>query len=314
MEFVLILSNNDTILTIFTNFNIENGIIDVFMKPLPFKIPKASSDALIVQEDRVKVLYDQYHQHEEIQISLVVRGEGKLVVGDTLSSFQSGDVLVFGSKVPHLFKTEYKGYETFMISLFFTKASFGSYFFDLPELKKAQAFFDNADNGFSILLDSDIQKVHTVFTEIVNTRDKLKRFILFLQVIEIMSKASKKRRAQNTLQRNYKELEGKRMAMVFQKVIQGFAEDISLAEVASLANMTPNAFCRYFKKRTNKTFFTFLAEIRINNAAQLLLAYKDLTITEAAYQSGFKNLSNFNRKFKEFKSISPSQYRKEYMY
>ena len=92
--------------------------------------------------------------------------------------------------------------------------------------------------------------------------------------------------------------------------MQDFAEDVSLAEVSALANMTPNAFCRYFKQRTNKTFFRFLTEIRINNAAQLLQANKDLSIAEAAYQSGFKNLSNFNRKFKEIKSLTPSEYRK----
>lgn len=278
------------------------------MKPLPFKIPKTSSDTLIVQQDKGKVLYEYYHQHEEIQISLVVRGEGKLVVGDSLSHYQSGDLLVFGSKVPHLFKTTYTGYDTHMISLFFTQTSFGTHFFNLPELKKTQLFFDHAAYGFKVL--SEKQVLYDLFMEITNVENKLRRFTLFLSILEILNDASVERLSEDQLQRNYREVEGQRMAKIFQKVMQDFAEDVSLAEVSALANMTPNAFCRYFKQRTNKTFFRFLTEIRINNAAQLLQANKDLSIAEAAYQSGFKNLSNFNRKFKEIKSLTPSDYRK----
>ncbi|WP_342454892.1 helix-turn-helix domain-containing protein [Tenacibaculum sp. L6] len=74
--------------------------------------------------------------------------------------------------------------------------------------------------------------------------------------------------------------------------------------------MTPNAFCRYFKQRTNKTYFTFLNELRIENACKLLSSDKSMAISEIAYQCGFNNLSNFNRKFKEVKSMSPSIFRK----
>ena len=72
--------------------------------------------------------------------------------------------------------------------------------------------------------------------------------------------------------------------------------------------MTPNAFCRYFKQRTNKTYFTFLNEIRIERACKLLRD-KECLITEVAEKSGFKYISNFNRKFKEIVGKSPSDYR-----
>ncbi|RZS99723.1 AraC family transcriptional regulator [Aquimarina brevivitae] len=278
------------------------------MKPLPFKIPKTSDATLIVQEDRGAILYDHYHQHEELQISLIVQGEGKLVVRDSFSEYRPGDLLVFGSKVPHLFKSTFTGKETYMISLFFTEDSFGRAFFDLPEFSKLKSFFENTSYGFKVL--SQPKGLHQLFLTLVHSKQKLHRFILFLQVLECIIDIPVQKLSQQPLQKKYREGEGQRMAKVFQRMIEDFNEDISLSEIARMANMTPNAFCRYFKQRTNKTFFQFLTEIRITNVTRLLEKNRELSIAEAAYQSGFKNLSNFNRKFKAIKQITPSAYKK----
>ena len=87
-----------------------------------------------------------------------------------------------------------------------------------------------------------------------------------------------------------------------------FFTEINLKTIAGVSNMTPNAFCRYFKQRTNKTYFQFLIEVRIENSCRLL-KNKDLLISEISEKSGFKNISNFNRKFKSVKGITPSAYR-----
>ena len=73
--------------------------------------------------------------------------------------------------------------------------------------------------------------------------------------------------------------------------------------------MTKNAFCRYFKVRTNKTFFQFLIDIRIESASKLLLKNNELSVIEIAELCGFNNISNFNRKFKEIKLASPLKYK-----
>jgi transcriptional regulator GlxA family with amidase domain len=74
--------------------------------------------------------------------------------------------------------------------------------------------------------------------------------------------------------------------------------------------MTKNAFCKYFKKRTNKTYVTFLNEIRVEHATRLLEKHVDLPIVEIAELSGFNNLSNFNRQYKKVKGYIPSFVRK----
>jgi AraC-like DNA-binding protein len=89
-----------------------------------------------------------------------------------------------------------------------------------------------------------------------------------------------------------------------------FNTDISLETISEVANMTKNAFCKYFKKRTNKTYFRFLNELRIEHACKLLIDDNDMAIADIAYKSGFKNLSNFNRQFKFIKGINPNKFRK----
>ncbi|WP_299184316.1 AraC family transcriptional regulator [uncultured Aquimarina sp.] len=278
------------------------------MKALPFKIPKSSTDTLIIQEDKEIVLYDKFHQHEEIQISIIISGEGNLIVGDTITDYKPNDVLVFGSNVPHVLQSSESAEKSYMISLFFTKESFGKMFFDLPEFEGLNHFFRSSVYGIKVL--SQKQKLKKQFLKILKKEDRLDRFMVFLKILKLLKTVKVETISSFISKRAYTDNEGKRMATVFQVVMNEFNRDFSLKEAASLANMTPNAFCRYFKQRTNKTFFQFLIEVRIENVCRLLSKETEITISEASYNSGFKNLSNFNRKFKEIKGVTPSTYKK----
>ncbi len=278
------------------------------MKALPFKIPKSSTDTLIVQEDREVVFYDKFHQHEEIQISIIISGEGSLIVGDTITDYKANDILIFGSNVPHVLKSASSSVKSYMVSLFFTKESFGNIFFKLPEFNDLSGFFRNSVYGIKVL--SKKEKLKKQFLKIVEKKEKLDRFTIFLKILKILKTSKTETISSFISKRAYTDNEGKRMAKVFQIVMNEFNRDFSLKEIADLANMTPNAFCRYFKQRTNKTFFQFLIEVRIENACRLISRESDITISEVSYRSGFKNLSNFNRKFKEIKGMTPSDYKK----
>ncbi|WP_299605480.1 helix-turn-helix transcriptional regulator [uncultured Aquimarina sp.] len=278
------------------------------MKALPFKIPKSSTDTLLIQEDRGIVLYDKLHQHEEIQISIIISGEGSLIVGDAITDYKPNDILVFGSNVPHVLKSASSDEESYMISLFFTRESFGKSFFELPEFEDLSDFFRSSAYGIRVL--SKKQKLKKQFLRILEKENRFDRFVVFLKILQLLKTAHTQTISSFISKRVYTDNEGKRMAKVFKAVMDEFSKDFSLKEAADLANMTPNAFCRYFKTRTNKTFFQFLIEVRIENVCKLLSKEKEITISQASYSSGFKNLSNFNRKFKEIKGITPSAYKR----
>ena len=277
------------------------------MKVLPFKIPKPEYKAFIYQEDHELYFYDKLHQHEEIQISLIVNGEGTLVIGDSITDYKSNDVLVIGSNLPHVFKSQIHPTEkSHMLSLFFTKKSFGEHFFELEELQELQSFFKRSIHGFKII--SSKKKLSYLFLEL-KTPSKFKRFLLLLELIKIASSASYKSLSSFIYNKKYSNIEGKRMRDVMEFTMDNYQNDISLNAVASIASMTKNAFCKYFKKRTNKTYFTFLNELRIEYACKLLNGNQDLTVTEIARLSGFNNISNFNRTFKLLKNRPPLQFK-----
>ncbi|MFC4723246.1 AraC family transcriptional regulator [Geojedonia litorea] len=278
------------------------------MRVLPFKIPKPELDALVFQVDYDMVFYDQLHQHEEIQLSLIVEGEGTLIVGDTINDYSKGDILVIGSNLPHVFKSDLKAnVHSHMLTLFFTKNSFGKHFFELEELHELQPFFRRATNGFKVT--SHRKRLHELFFQLQNAT-KLSRFIILLDLLKLASSASYKSLSSFIYDKKYTDIEGKRMREVFEFTMSHFNEDVSLESVSNVASMTKNAFCKYFKKRTNKTYFTFLNELRIENACKLLVSEKDLSIGDIAEQCGFNNISNFNRQFKYIKCLTPNQFRK----
>ncbi len=276
------------------------------MKVLPFKIAKPLNQNLIVQVDESKMFYNQLHQHQELQLSLIVKGQGKLIVGDSVHQFMEGDFFSIGPDCPHLFQSEKIEGQVQMISLFFTRDSFGKDFFDLADIEEIHSFFDIAKPGFQLI--SEREKVKSILLQLP-VQDKLTRFLQLLGLLKMLCKAKRKVLTDFVYPKKIGNREGERMQVIYDFVINNFQHVITLETVSELAFMTPNAFCRFFKTRTNKTFFQFLIELRLEHSCQLL-EDTDLPICEVAEQSGFNSISNYNRKFRALKGVSPTQFKK----
>ena len=292
---------------VFSHFLTTYTIKGAIVKVLPFRIPKPEKEALVYQEDLESVFYDQLHKHEEIHISYVVKGSGSLIVGDTISNYSDDDILVIGGNVPHVFKSDTSSSrKSLMLSLFFTSTSFGKEFFKVSDLQGVEKIFDEAQYGLKVISNRHI--FHSVFRRMKN-ETKIQRISSLLLILDLLGRSEKKSLSSFVYQKKYSDNDGKRMRAVIEYAMEKFDEPISLDVVAEKANMSKNAFCRYFKKRTNKTFFQFLIEIRIENACRLLYNKKELPVSSISEISGFQNIANFNRKFKELKGVTPSQYR-----
>lgn len=277
------------------------------MKVYPFKIPKPGNNALIYQEDIEFVFYDKLHQHDEIQISFIEKGNGTLLVGDRISSYTKNDIIIIGSNLPHAFKSEPSSKnKSKMLSLFFTETSFGNSFFELDEFSEIKQFFSNSLQG--LLIDNNKEGITKCFKKLKKAT-KLERFIVLLDILNLISRAKSEPISNFAYNKSYSDLEGKKMRDVFEYTIENYHTSIYLKDIANVANMTKNAFCKYFKRRTNKTYISFLTELRIENACKLIHSNEEISISEIAYKVGFNNMSNFNRKFKEIKKITPLKYR-----
>jgi len=279
------------------------------MKIHPFKIPKIGEQSLIFQVDEEVVFYNKLHQHEELQITYIEKGEGKILVGDSIHPYYPGNVFLLGSNLPHVFISDHEGEEkSIMKTIFFNRTMFSVELLRFPELSGLIPMVEASEAGLHFTQNQ--QQLGALINEFGN-EDAINRVIIFLRILKLMSTSTTKRLSTFIYSRSYSELEGKRMSSVMNYTVEHFASPISLEEVASIASMNKNAFCRYFRQRTNKTYFQFLIEIRIENACKELIRNQERSIVEVAESCGFQNISNFNRKFRELKNTSPFNYRKQ---
>lgn len=281
------------------------------MKVVPFQIPKNTEEAFRVQVDDLPHLYNHLHQHPEIQLTLIKESNGTLVAGDYVGPFHAGDVFVIGGNQPHVFRNDEKFFKkrskAVAITIFFDETTFGENFWLLEEMKSLQQFLKNSSGGFRIT-GRKKKSIAENLVSIANAKG-IDRLIIFLEILKLLtSRKEMHSLATPVIQRNIKSYDGSRLNKVIEFTFKEFQRPITLKEVADLANLTPEAFCKYFKTRTRKTYINFLNEIRVNHACRLLT--EDKSISAICYDCGFMNLSNFNRIFKKLKQVSPGGWRK----
>src|SRR5882672_2555501 len=118
------------------------------MKVVAFNVPKIKREAFRFQEDSGHHFYDQLHQHAEIQIMLILQGEGTLIASDYVGRFGPGDLYVIGSGQPHVFRSDKNYYESKSkltvraVSIYFNEKYWGDSFWQLEEMKLIRKFSD----------------------------------------------------------------------------------------------------------------------------------------------------------------------------
>jgi AraC-like DNA-binding protein len=283
------------------------------MKILPFQVPKTGQESFHIQVDDNEHFYEYLHAHPEIQITYMIEGKGTLIAGDYIGPFSPGRLYVIGSEQPHVFKSnpEYftgSGLRAHSVSIFIQKEMLGAALMQLPETNTLNDFVQRTHRGMAFGEKSS-EPLQPLVEEIFATQG-MKRLIALLALLDRLSENTDYTYLSADISKlKFNEKEGKRLDAVYSFSLNELHRQISIDEVAKIASMTPSSFCRFFKKRTRKSYIAFLNEIRIGNACKLL-QYSDLPVSEISYQCGFTNLSNFNRQFRIQKGISPSQFRK----
>jgi len=283
------------------------------MKILPFKIAKPVNESFWVQNDYLPHMYDILHQHDEFQITLILESTGNVIAGNRIREFKPGDIFVFGSRLPHAFRNDATYYnlenqlQARAFSIYFEWDVFGRSFLELPETKLLTDFRQKAERG--ILYPGSLFQELAINIEQMGKTSGIDRLIMLLKVLKQLaiadaSEVLSTEGAYNKLN----ETEEKRLDAVYRFTLNEFHRPVSLQEIAGVANMTVNSFCRYFKTRTRKSYLDFLTEFRIGQACKLL-QQEEYSIADIGFRVGFGNLSNFNRKFKELNDCTPKEYR-----
>ncbi|MCH7413103.1 AraC family transcriptional regulator [Belliella sp. R4-6] len=282
-------------------------------KVISFQIPKSNKEFVRFQVDAGKHFYDKLHQHPQWQLTLILKGKGHLMVGDYLGRFEPGDMFLFSSNIPHVFRSDSEYFdqesekESLGHTLFFDFEALGKKFIEVEEFVELQHWIYQTKGCFSINGDAKnaIANKMSFFSE----QKGLNKMLISFEILKVLME-SKDLALLNTLipSIDYTETEGKRIGQVMSFILAQSQQEIHLQDVAEVANLSKEAFCRFFKARTGKTYTEFLNQVRIHQACELLQE-SEFPISEIAYQSGFQNLSYFNRVFKKVKGVSPMKFR-----
>ncbi|MFP5040273.1 AraC family transcriptional regulator [Parasediminibacterium sp. JCM 36343] len=284
------------------------------MKPKLLKISVAPQHSFSCRFDSVPFFYSEWHFHPEIELVYIQKGTGTQFIGNSVNHFSPGDMVLVGSNLPHLWKCDpmyfAKGsvLKAESLVVHFMPDLMGA-FMQLPENKLIVDLLERAKQGLQIV--SNTKETVLGYMQSLQTATGAERLILLLQILQTLATSQTLEPiAANNMQQPSSEKENERMGTIFKYMLENFSKPITLDDIARLANISPNAFCRFFKARTKKTFSRFLLEMRINHACKLL-AESEKSIEHIYTDCGFNNSSHFNRYFKQLNGTTPLEYRKK---
>lgn len=252
-----------------------------------------------------------YHFHNEYELTAILEGQGSRFVGNNIGNFENTDMVLVGKNLPHHWhnnKDEVRPGETVKaIVLKFEDSFNGIKIFDLPENYKLRQLLDRASSGIRIVGDTYARLV--TLMQALLTAAGPERISLFLTILNEIASSSNVEVLSNDNHVSGRENNDQdRMNRVYEYIMANYLQEISLSAAASVACMNEAAFCKYFKKRYNKTFIQVISEIRISYACRELLK-EDSNISDVCYQSGFNTVSNFTKTFRKITGVSPREYK-----
>lgn len=286
------------------------------MKPILRKIDTGYNASFSVREDINPYLYNHWHFHPEVELTLIRKGTGMRLVGDSMEPFSDGDLILLGSNLPHLWRSDPAYFEgsndlhVEAVAIHFMELFWGESFIHLPEMKAIKELLSKSKRG--ICIEGKTGKRIVSMMESILKADNVERILLLIKMLHIISSSKDYRLLSGVVfAQSYDTMNTDNINAIYNYTLDHFQEKISIHEVAGIANISPHSFCRYFKSRTMKTYWQFLLEVRISYACKLLIENK-MSISQICYTCGFNNLSNFNRQFKTIIGMTPSQYLKEH--
>jgi AraC-like DNA-binding protein len=289
------------------------------MKAQFHKVPVNIQSSFSIRHDQKPNFGTTWHYHPELELHYVIKGEGVRLVGDNISNFSDGEIVLLGANLPHTWRCNEEYFqgdpnqEVEAIVIQFLPECLGRYLLGLPEAYLIPKLFEKAKSGLLISGEAKA-KLEPLMRSAVQATD-LERIIIFLSILKILSETSEIQTiaTEHHAFKQSNESDVQRINKVCNYTLSNYKKEITLEEVASISNLSVTSFCRYFKLITKKTYYDFLLEIRISQACRLLI--EDKLLTEViCFECGFNNVSNFYRHFKKITKVTPLEYKRKYLH
>ena len=298
----------------------EKFIVIFNMKPQVLQVATNPNRSFSIRKDSIPNVNNRWHCHKEVELVHIHRGSGTQFVGDSIRRFKAGDIVLVGANLPHYwhFDQEDKADSSLQPNLLpyssvihFTEDFWGTQFLLLPENKMLKNVLEKAKRGL-VLHGAIGQEVGKQIENVFNTEGTFQLIALIQCLLWAQHCTEADYLSSLGFEYDSSEFENERLHSIYKYTLQNFHDKIKLQEIASLAGLAPNSFCRYFKYRTGKSYSQFLLEIRIGNACKLLINTK-MNIKQICFESGFNNFTCFYKKFKALTGMSPFSYQKAHI-
>jgi len=286
------------------------------MKPHLLNVVPEPNHSFCVRQDSVPYINNHWHYHPEVELIYFHNGAGTQFVGDNISRFGAGDIVLIGSNLPHYWKYDDQYFKkrkekiVYSTVIHFSEKVWGEQFLSLPETKIIGLVLEKAKRGINVSKNNG--KIIIELIEKIRLSEGLERMIALMECIAYFGNISKMKFLSSLgFQKEYSVAESERMTTIYDFTLSNFKNKIYLDQIAKKAGMVTNSFCRYFKSRTGKTYSRFLTEIRVGQACKHILENK-LCIKQICFECGFNNFTSFYKSFKAITGITPNAYQMEF--
>lgn len=253
------------------------------------------------------------HFHTEYEIIYIKEGTGTRFVGNNISKFQAGDIVLIGSNLPHFMKSDevyHSGDSDLRVKgtiIQFEKEFMYYAVNHYPHFVKIKHLFQESQRGIYFAAESFPKLRYLI--EKIPLESGLAQLMLFLEILKEMSETDNRQIISTADFVNETIYDTARIDKIISYLNRNYTRNVNLDEIASFAAMNSSAFCRYFKSKTGKSFKNYILDMRIGYACKLLLM-EDISISDLSSECGFETISHFNKTFKKNTGYVPSQYRK----
>lgn len=282
------------------------------MKPHHLAISTDSTKSFSTKHEVLPDVNNWWHYHDELELIYFKNGSGTQFVGDNISNFTNGDIVLVGSNLPHYwqYSEQFKDAAIEVYVVHFNKDFWGKEFLNLPENLELARVIEQSKQGIQIKENTNTYLNESII-RIVESQGTRKIINLMEVLLEIGKCANSQRLVSLGFKADFQESERDRVQNIYNYTLKNYKEQISLDTISKIAKMSKTSFCKFFKLRTGKTYSVFLNEIRIGNACKMLIE-KQMTVKEICFESGFMNFSSFHKCFKEITGQTPLKYQQSF--
>jgi AraC-like DNA-binding protein len=287
-----------------------------FIKAHLLKVANPTLKSFSIRHDYLPYFYNQFHYHPEVELLFIQEGTGTQFVGDSIQRFEGGDLLLIGSDCPHYLRSDNKyfsGDPNLYVSalvIHFNPSIFGKDFLALLENRHIDQLLEKSKKGLRILgsLKSEITEIMKKM--IVSNKGNM--MLALYALLDLLASVNEyELLGTRIMEGDHNDKETERINAIYTYAAKHFKRKISIEEIAGVAHLSANSFCRYFKNKTKKNFSHFLNEIRVEYACKKIRE-NQLQVTQVGYEAGFNNFVNFNNAFKKITGKTPTQYAKQF--